>query len=160
MGKLSSRLDFQATRKRPCSVARGRASSTNRVASSTKLPRRWDGALVVKGDRCGTERRLRGTLHQSHLRPILSRHHGRDDRFPLRVRGASSIFGNTEPDTRQRSPCHPPCRMLISRPPMEWYAARTEDEADRLFLLRKAEEWTKLAKENELEVRASARCAA
>jgi len=43
---------------------------------------------------------------------------------------------------------------------MEWYAARTEDEADRLFLLRKAEEWTKLAKENELEVRASARCAA
>jgi hypothetical protein len=39
---------------------------------------------------------------------------------------------------------------------MEWYAARTEDEADRLFLLRKAEEWTKLAKENELEVSASA----
>ena len=39
----------------------------------------------------------------------------------------------------------------------EWYAARTNDEEDRKFLLRKAKYWTKLAAEKELEVRASAR---
>jgi hypothetical protein len=38
--------------------------------------------------------------------------------------------------------------------------ARTNDEADRKFLLRKAKEWTKLAAEKELGVRASARVAA
>ena len=27
----------------------------------------------------------------------------------------------------------------------EWYAARTNDEEDRKFLLRKAKEWTRLA---------------
>jgi hypothetical protein len=42
----------------------------------------------------------------------------------------------------------------------EWYAARTGDEKDRKFLLRKAKDWTKLAKEKELEIRASARTAA
>ena len=42
----------------------------------------------------------------------------------------------------------------------EWYAARTGDEADRKFLLRKAKEWTKLAKEKEQEIRAYARAAA
>ena len=42
----------------------------------------------------------------------------------------------------------------------EWYAARTNDEEDRKFLLRKAKHWTKLAAEKELEVRASARAAA
>ena len=42
----------------------------------------------------------------------------------------------------------------------EWYAARTNDEGDRKFLLQKAREWTKLAAEKELEVRASARVAA
>jgi hypothetical protein len=41
----------------------------------------------------------------------------------------------------------------------EWYAARAGDE-DRKFLLRKAKEWTKLAMEKELEIRASARAAA
>jgi hypothetical protein len=40
----------------------------------------------------------------------------------------------------------------------EWYAARTEDEEDRKFLLRQWKHWTKLA--SELEVRASARAAA
>ena len=39
----------------------------------------------------------------------------------------------------------------------EWYAARTNDEQDRKFLLRKAREWTKLAIKKELEIRASAR---
>ena len=39
----------------------------------------------------------------------------------------------------------------------EWYAARTNDEEDRKFFLRKAKYWTKLAAEKELEVRASAR---
>ena len=42
----------------------------------------------------------------------------------------------------------------------EWYAARTNNEGDRKFLLQKAKEWTKLAAEKELEVRASARVAA
>jgi hypothetical protein len=42
----------------------------------------------------------------------------------------------------------------------EWYAARTNDEEDRKFLLRRAQQWTKLAREKELEVRASARAAA
>jgi hypothetical protein len=42
----------------------------------------------------------------------------------------------------------------------EWYAVRTNNEEDRKFLLRKAREWTKLAAEKEMEVRASARAAA
>jgi hypothetical protein len=42
----------------------------------------------------------------------------------------------------------------------EWYAARTSDEADRKFLLRKAKDWTKLAQQKEMEIRASARTAA
>jgi hypothetical protein len=42
----------------------------------------------------------------------------------------------------------------------EWYAARTNDEQDRKFLLRKAKDWTKLAIKKELEIRASARAAA
>ena len=42
----------------------------------------------------------------------------------------------------------------------EWYAAHTNDEEDRKFLLRMAKHWTKLAGEKELEVRASARAAA
>jgi len=33
----------------------------------------------------------------------------------------------------------------------EWYAAHTNDEEDRKFLLRKAKEWTKLAREKEQE---------
>ena len=41
-----------------------------------------------------------------------------------------------------------------------WYAARTNDEEDRKFLLRKAKDWTKLAIKKELEIRASARTAA
>jgi hypothetical protein len=48
--------------------------------------------------------------------------------------------------------------MLRTRPPMR--VARTNDEGDRKFLLQKAKEWTKLAAEKELEVRASARVAA
>jgi hypothetical protein len=42
----------------------------------------------------------------------------------------------------------------------EWYAARTNDEQDRKFLIRKAKDWTKLAIRKELEIRASARAAA
>ena len=42
----------------------------------------------------------------------------------------------------------------------EWYAARTNDEEDRKFLLRKAKQWTKLAADKGLEIRASARAAA
>ena len=42
----------------------------------------------------------------------------------------------------------------------EWYAARTNDEEDRKFLIRKAKEWTKLAIKKELEIQASARAAA
>jgi hypothetical protein len=42
----------------------------------------------------------------------------------------------------------------------EWYAARTNNEDDCKFLLRSAKQWTKLAGEKELEVRASARAAA
>ena len=42
----------------------------------------------------------------------------------------------------------------------EWYAARTNDEGDREFFLRKARGWTKLAIKKELEIRASARAAA
>jgi hypothetical protein len=42
----------------------------------------------------------------------------------------------------------------------EWYAARTNDEQDRKFLIRKAKDWTKLATKKELEIRASARAAA
>ena len=41
----------------------------------------------------------------------------------------------------------------------ERYAARTNDEEDRKFLLRKAKHWTKLAAEKELEVRAAVRAA-
>ena len=32
----------------------------------------------------------------------------------------------------------------------EWYAARTNDEGDRKFLLWRAQQWTKLAQEKEL----------
>jgi hypothetical protein len=42
----------------------------------------------------------------------------------------------------------------------EWYAARTNDEEDRKFLLRKAKDWTKQAIKKELEIRAAARVAA
>ena len=42
----------------------------------------------------------------------------------------------------------------------KWYAARTNDEEDRKFLLRLAKHWTKLASEKELEIRATARAAA
>ena len=42
----------------------------------------------------------------------------------------------------------------------EWYAAHTGNEEDRLFLLRKAKEWAKQAREKELEIRAAARVAA
>jgi hypothetical protein len=42
----------------------------------------------------------------------------------------------------------------------EWYAARTNDQEDRKFLLRKAKDWTKLAVKKELEIRASAWAAA
>jgi uncharacterized protein (DUF2132 family) len=34
----------------------------------------------------------------------------------------------------------------------EWYAARTNDEEDRKFLLRRAQQWTKLAREKEIEL--------
>jgi hypothetical protein len=42
----------------------------------------------------------------------------------------------------------------------EWYAARTNDEQDRKFLLRKAKHWTKLATKKELEIRASGQAVA
>jgi len=42
----------------------------------------------------------------------------------------------------------------------EWYAAHTNDDEDRKFLLRMAKHWTKLAAEKELEIRAVARAAA
>ena len=42
----------------------------------------------------------------------------------------------------------------------EWYAARTNDQEDRKFLLRKAKDWTNLAIKKELEIRAAARAAA
>ena len=42
----------------------------------------------------------------------------------------------------------------------EWYAARTNDEEDRKFLLWRAQQWTKLAREKELEVPAAAKTAA
>ena len=42
----------------------------------------------------------------------------------------------------------------------EWYAAHTSDGEDRRFLLRRAQHWTKLAREKELEIRAFARAAA
>jgi hypothetical protein len=41
----------------------------------------------------------------------------------------------------------------------EWYAARTNDEGDREFLLWRAKEWTTLAQEKELEIRAAAQTA-
>ena len=51
------------------------------------------------------------------------------------------------------------CRMLKRARQCEWYAARTNDEGDRKFLLRKAKDWTKLAIKKELEIRAAARAA-
>jgi hypothetical protein len=42
----------------------------------------------------------------------------------------------------------------------EWYAAHTGNEEDRKFLLRRAKDWTKQAREKESETRASARMAA
>jgi hypothetical protein len=42
----------------------------------------------------------------------------------------------------------------------EQYAARTNDEWDRKFLIRRAQQWTKLAQQKEIELRASARTAA
>jgi hypothetical protein len=42
----------------------------------------------------------------------------------------------------------------------ERYAARTNDEEDRKFLLRKAKDWTKLAVKKELEIRTAAKTAA
>jgi hypothetical protein len=52
------------------------------------------------------------------------------------------------------------CRVLEHARQCEWYAARTNDEGDRKFLLRKAKHWTKLAAKKELEILASARAAA
>jgi hypothetical protein len=40
------------------------------------------------------------------------------------------------------------------------YAARTNDEWDRKFLIRRAQQWTKLAHQKEIELRAYARTAA
>jgi hypothetical protein len=42
----------------------------------------------------------------------------------------------------------------------ECYAARTNDEWDRKFLLLRAQQWMKLAQKKEIELRASARTAA
>jgi hypothetical protein len=42
----------------------------------------------------------------------------------------------------------------------ERYAARTNDEWDRKFLIRRAQQWTKLAQQKEIELRATARTAA
>jgi hypothetical protein len=42
----------------------------------------------------------------------------------------------------------------------EWYAARTNDEEDRKFLLRRAQQWMKLARQKGIEHAASARAAA
>jgi hypothetical protein len=42
----------------------------------------------------------------------------------------------------------------------ERYAARTNDEWDRKFLIRRAQQWTKLGQQKEIELRASARTAA
>jgi hypothetical protein len=42
----------------------------------------------------------------------------------------------------------------------EWYAAHTNNEEDRKFLLRMAKHWTKLATEKQLDGRASVRAAA
>jgi hypothetical protein len=42
----------------------------------------------------------------------------------------------------------------------EWYVARTNDEEDCKFLLRRPKHWTKLAGEKEEEIRAFARAAA
>jgi hypothetical protein len=42
----------------------------------------------------------------------------------------------------------------------EWYAARTNDEGDRKYLLWRAQLWTKLAQEKEIELGASAGTAA
>ena len=42
----------------------------------------------------------------------------------------------------------------------EWYAAHTNHEEDRKFLLRKSKDWTKLAVKKELEIRAAAKTAA
>jgi hypothetical protein len=39
----------------------------------------------------------------------------------------------------------------------EWYAARTNYEEDRRFLLWRADQWTKRAREKELEARTTAR---
>jgi hypothetical protein len=43
----------------------------------------------------------------------------------------------------------------------EWYAAQTNDEQDRKYLLRNARDWTKLAAKKELDIRwAAAKSAA
>jgi hypothetical protein len=42
----------------------------------------------------------------------------------------------------------------------EWYAALTNDEGDRKFVLRKAMVWRMLAFKKELEIRAAAKTAA
>ena len=42
----------------------------------------------------------------------------------------------------------------------DWYAAHTNDEEDRKFIRSRAQHWTKLVREKELEVRAFARVAA
>jgi hypothetical protein len=41
-----------------------------------------------------------------------------------------------------------------------WYAAQTNDEGERDFVLRKARDWTHLAVKKALEVRAAAKTAA
>jgi hypothetical protein len=46
-------------------------------------------------------------------------------------------------------------------PYCEWYAANTQDERDRKFLLRKAGDWKRLAAKEELDIRwAAAKTAA
>jgi len=42
----------------------------------------------------------------------------------------------------------------------EWYAARTQDEGDRKYLLRKARDWKRLAAKKEMNIRWAAKAAA
>jgi hypothetical protein len=42
----------------------------------------------------------------------------------------------------------------------EWYSARTTDEEDRKFLIRRAQQWTKLARQKEIELEAAVRAGA
>ena len=72
--------------------------------------------------------------------------------------GRANSSNNPEAGHGRRSSMSPAIAECLEHARQcEWYADWTNNEADRKFLLWRAEEWTKLAEEKEQEVKVPAR---